>query len=49
MVDVDALVAEIDRARMDYEMKRKAIIEAALKQQEEHEPEYSMYIIGGGS
>ena len=49
VIDVDALVVEIDRARMDYEMKRKEIIEAALKKQEEHEPEYTMYIIGGRS
>jgi hypothetical protein len=49
VADVDALMAEIDRARMDYEMKRQEIIEASLKQSEEHEPEYSMYIIGGRS
>jgi hypothetical protein len=49
VADVDAPMAEIDRARMDYEMKRKDIIEASLKQSEEHEPEYSTYIIGGRS
>jgi hypothetical protein len=42
VIDVDALVAEVDRARADYEMKRKEIIEAALKQQEKREPAYSI-------
>jgi hypothetical protein len=39
--------AEIDRARADYEKKRKEVIETALQLQEGREPKYTMVILGG--
>ena len=47
VLDVGALLARLDRARADFERKQIAIIEAALKQEGGHDPEYQLFIVGG--